>query len=130
MKAVHIVVGVLAIALNGAAGLYGGWLYWRVETSTWFWRLLRAGQAVVALEVLLGGVLTLTGRKPTGLHILYGVLPLLVAFLAEQLRAASADMVLAGRGMSTAAEVGELPPDEQRVVALSIIQREQGVMAL
>jgi hypothetical protein len=50
--------------------------------------------------------------------------------LAEQLRAASASMVLAARGMSSAAEVGRLPEDEQRVVALSIVQREQGVMAL
>jgi hypothetical protein len=130
VKEVHIVVGVLAIALNAAAALYGAWLYWRVGSSTWFWRVLRAGQVVVVLAVVLGGLAALTGRKPSGLHVLYGVLPLLVAVLAEQLRAASASMVLAARGMSSAAEVGRLPEDEQRVVALSIVQREQGVMAL
>ena len=42
MKEVHIVVGVLAIALNGGAGLYGAFRWWRGERSVWFWRLLRA----------------------------------------------------------------------------------------
>src|SRR5947209_5244498 len=79
VKPVHLVVGVLAIGLTGVAGLYGAWCWWRVRASVWFWRVLRASQAVVVLQVVLGGVLYLTGRKPSGLHVLYGVLPLLVA---------------------------------------------------
>jgi hypothetical protein len=39
-------------------------------------------------------------------------------------------MVLTARGFETAQEVGGLPADEQRVIALSIVQREIGVMAL
>ncbi len=41
--------------------------------------------------------------------MLYGLLPLLVSFMAEQLRVASAQMVLDSRGFESAAEVGELP---------------------
>jgi hypothetical protein len=130
MTHVHLVVGVLAIALNAAAGLYGAWCWWRVRTSVWFWRILRAGQGVVILQVLLGGVLVILGHKPSGLHVLYGVLPLLISLIAEQLRIGAAQMVLDSRGFESAAAVGSLPEEEQRVVMLSIIQREIGVMAL
>lgn len=130
MKDVHLIVGVLAITLTTIAALYGAWLWWRARPSVWFWRILRAAQLVVILQVVLGGVLVLTGQKPPGLHVLYGVLPLLVALIAEQLRIGSAHMVLQTRGMETSAEVGQLPAEEQRVVVLSIVQREIGVMAL
>ena len=130
MTHVHLVVGVLTIALNGLAAVYGGWCWWRIRTSTWFWRLLRAGQVAVIVQVLLGGVLVVLGHKPKGLHVLYGVLPVLVSLLAEQLRVASAQMVLDTRGFESARAVGTLPDEEQRVVAMAIVQREIGVMAL
>jgi hypothetical protein len=131
VKGVHIAVGVAAIALNGAAGLYGSWLWWWVQPrAVWFWRLLRAGQAVVVLEAALGGVLDLSHRKAPGLHLLYGLLPLLVSFLAEQLRIASAQMVLDTRGLASAEAVGELPEREQRSVVVAIVRREVGVMTL
>jgi hypothetical protein len=130
MREVYVVVAVIAIAVNAAAGLWGAWAWWRVRSSTWFWRLLRAGQGVVIVDVALGGVLVLQGHKPSGLHVLYLVLPLGISYLAEQLRIASASMVLEARGYDTAAEVGELDPEEQRAVVLSIVQREIGVMAV
>ena len=130
MREVHIAVGVLAIALNGAAGLYGAFRWWRGERTVWFWRLLRAGQAALVLEAALGGIWELAGHKSPGLHVVYGLLPLAVSFIAEQLRVASAQMVLDARGFSSAAEVGELPADEQRRVVTAIVQRELGVMAL
>jgi hypothetical protein len=130
VKQVHLVVGVLATVLTGVAGLYGMWCWWRIRSSVWFWRVLRAAQACVVLEVVLGGVEYLVDRKSSGLHVLYGVLPLLVAFIAEQLRISSAHMILSGRGFESARDVGQLDPDEQRVIALSIVQREIGVMAL
>lgn len=132
MTEVHIVVGTAAIVLNSAAGLYGAWLWWRVEPrSAWFWRLLRAGQAIVVVEAVLGGVLELTQHhKAPGLHVLYGVLPLLVAFIAEQLRLASAQMVLDARGYESAQQVGELPEDQQRSVVVAVLRREVGVMTL
>ena len=130
MKQIHMAVGALAITLNGIAGIYGGWRWWRVQSSVLFWRILRAGQVVVVIEVVLGGVLILLGRKSPGLHTLYGVLPLLVSLIAEQLRVGTAQMVLDARGLENAQAVAKLPEEEQRVVALSIVQREMGLMAL
>ncbi len=130
MKDVHLVVGVLAVAVNAAAGLLGAWRWYRVEQSRWFWRLLRAGQAVVVVEVALGGVLAAMGHKPSSLHLIYGLLPLLVSFIGEQLRLASAAMVLDQRGFASSAEVGRLPQEEQQHVVLAIVQREMGVMAI
>lgn len=131
MKEVHIVLGVAAIAVNALAGLYGAWRWWRVEPRTvWFWRLLRAGQALVVIAAALGGVLDLTDRKASGLHLLYGLLPLLVSLFAEQLRVASAQMVLDARGYESAQAVGQLPEAEQRSVVVAILRREVGVMTL
>ncbi|MGI8429479.1 MAG: hypothetical protein ACR2OB_09285 [Solirubrobacteraceae bacterium] len=130
MKDVHLVVGVLSIALNGAAGLCGAWRWWRAQSSAWFWRLLRSAQAVLVLQVLLGGLLVLLGHKPPSLHVVYGLLPLAVSFIGEQLRVASAQMVLDARGYESAAEVGELGEADQRSVVGAIVQREMGVMVL
>jgi hypothetical protein len=130
MKQVHLVVGLLTIALSGIAGAWGAWCWWRVRTSAWFWRLLRASQAAIVVQAALGGVLVLTGDKPPGLHVLYGVLPMIISFLAEQFRVASAQMVLEQRGFESAAAVGELPADEQQAVVVAILQREVGVMVL
>ena len=130
MKDVHLVVGVLAIALNAAAALLGSWRWWRGEQSQWFWRVLRTAQAVVVVQVALGGVLLLIGYKQHGLHILYGVLPLLVSLIAEQLRGASAQMVLDARGFESAQDVRRLPEGEQRGLVVAILHRELGVMVL
>jgi hypothetical protein len=123
-------LGILAIALTGGAGLLGGWCWWRVRTTAWFWRLLRTSQVAVIVQVLWGALLVITGHKAPSLHYIYGVLPLLVSLIAEQLRVASAQMVLDARGHASAAEVAKLPDEEQRIVVLSIVQREIGVMAL
>ncbi|MDQ6836602.1 MAG: hypothetical protein M3016_10490, partial [Actinomycetota bacterium] len=99
-------------------------------SSQAFWRLLRAGQAAVVLDVALGGVLLALGQKEPSLHLIYGLLPLAVSFVGEQLRIAAAQAVLDARGFESAAAVGELPEPDQRVVVISIVQRELGVMAL
>jgi hypothetical protein len=130
MTTVHLVVGVSSIGLMTAAALWGAWCWYRVRASPLFWRLLRTAQVVVVLQVALGGVLLLLGKKESSLHLIYGLLPLLVSFMAEQLRIASAQMVLDARGHESAAAVGQLADDEQRAVVLSIIQRELGVMVL
>jgi hypothetical protein len=131
MATVHLVVGVLLLALNLAAGVVGAWAWVRVQPSLVFWRLLRAGQVAIVVQVLLGAMLLALGHSPKGdLHILYGVLPLAVSFIAEQLRIGSAETVLEGRGFASSQEVGALPPEDQRVVVLSIVRREIGVMAI
>ena len=130
MKIVHLAVGVLTLVLTGAAAAWGAWCWWRVRQSRWFWVLLRAAQAAIVLELALGAVLVLLGHKPPRLHLLYGLLPLAVSFVAEQLRISSAQIVLDARGFDSAADVGQLDQADQRAVVLAIIQREIGVMVL
>lgn len=130
MKDVHLIVGVLSIALYAAAGLLGAYRWWRSQASRWFWRLLRSGQVVVVIEAALGGILLLLHKKSPGLHTLYGLLPILVAFVGEQLRVASAQMILDQHGFATAQEVGRLPEEERRFIVVSIVRREMGVMVL
>lgn len=130
MKDVHIVVGCLALALNLLAFLTGTVAWVRRRPNAWFWRLLRSGQAMVAVEAALGGVLLLIGRKASNLHLLYGLLPLVVALIAEQLKLSAATMVLDSRGLEDAKAVGRLPKDQQRQIVVSIMKREVGVMTL
>lgn len=130
MTGLHIALGLAVIALNLAAGLIGAWAWWRVEASGAFWPLLRAGQVAVVVQAGLGGVLLALDRQPADLHVLYGLLPVGVAFLAEQLRVAAAEAVLGARGIETAREVGELPRERQHEIVMAIVRRETGVMAL
>jgi len=130
VKDVHIAFGVVTIALNTAACLFGAWCWWRAKPNLYFWRLLRVAQASLVVQAALGGILVLLGNKPPSLHVIYGLLPLAVSFIGEQLRISSAEAVLDSRGFESAAQVGELPDDEQRSVVTAIVQRETGVMTL
>jgi len=130
VRDVHIVVGILALALNLLAFLLGCLAWLRRRPSPLFWRTLRSGQAAVALEAALGGVLLLMGEKATNLHYLYGALPLVVALLAEQLKLSAATMVLDSRGLEDARAVGNLPKPEQREIVVAILRREIGSMTL
>lgn len=131
MPSVHLVVGVLVVVLNLAAGLVGAWHWLRVTPSVLFWQLLRLSQVAIVVQLLLGLLLLALGHSPQGdLHILYGVLPVAISFIAEQLRIGSAETILESRGHASAQDVGALPEDEQRVVVLSIVRREVGVMTI
>jgi hypothetical protein len=130
MKQVHLVVGVITIALWAITAVWGAWGWWRIDSSPWFWRLLRVAQALTVVQVALGGVLVALGHKPPQLHLIYGVLPLLLSLIAEGLRAVSAQNVLDARGYESAQAVGKQPAEEQRSVVLAILRRELGVMTL
>ena len=129
MSTIHLVLGVAVVLVNLAAGLFGAWAWWRASAQPAFWPLLRAGQALLVVQVALGFVLLASGREPADLHILYGALPVGVSFVAEQLRLAAADQVLARRGMSSARDMEALEEDERYAVVMDIVQRETGVMA-
>jgi uncharacterized membrane protein len=129
MSALHAVLGGLALAVNLLAGLYGAWRWWQVEPSRVFWIALRAGQALVVLVVAQGAVLLLLDYELPTLHLVYGLVPVAVSFLAEQLRLAAADTVLSARGLADAQAVGRLPDAEQRSIVLAVVRREMGVMA-
>jgi hypothetical protein len=127
-----VVAGAVAVAvLNALPALLGGWRWYRGEPSRAFWVLLRVAQAGAILFALAVGVLAAAGRSSTeGLFYLYALLGPAVAFVAEQLRVASAQTILDQRDLRDAQEVGGLPEPEQRAVVAAIVQREQGIMAI
>ena len=61
--------------------LYGAIAWWRWRDAPGFWPLLRTGQALVAVEAPLGGVLLALGEELPPLHLVYGLTPLVVAVL-------------------------------------------------
>ena len=124
--------GALAVAVvNAAAAVFGGWRWWTVSPSRAFWILARAGQAAAIGLAGLAGVLALRSFEPAdGLFWLYALLPVAVAFVAEQFRATSAQAVLDARDLEDAAAVGRLDEDGQRSVVLAILRRELGTVAL
>jgi hypothetical protein len=125
----HIALGTAVIVVNALAGAWGGWHWWRGGDAPGFWPLLRLGQALVVVEAIDGGVLVLMGRELPSLHLIYGLVPLLVAFMAEQLRLAAADTVLEQHDLEGRSDVEKLSPEEQRSLVLLIVRREMGVMA-
>jgi hypothetical protein len=129
MTAVHIVLGVALVAVNLGAGLYGAWGWWQWRDAPGFWPLLRVGQLLVAVEAVSGLVLTLAGEELPPLHLVYGLTPLAVAFLAEQLRLVAAQTELDHRKLEGREAIAALPEAEQRALVRAILRREMGVMA-
>lgn len=130
MTGLHIAVGSIALALNLAACLWGAVCWFRRSPSRPFWWLLRASQAFVVLEAIQGGIWIAAGHKATELHLIYGLVPIGVSFMAEQLRINAAQMTLDKRGFESTAEVGKLGQAEQREIVVSVLRREIAVMAL
>ncbi len=125
MAGAHLVVGSAVILLNLLAGAVGGVSWFRNRPSIRFWYLLRAAQASVFAEVMLGGLLVFTGHKPAeSLHYLYGILPLLVSLLAEGARSGAAQRELGD------VDFEALPTEAQQSLALAIVRREMGIMAV
>ncbi len=125
MAEVHLVVGCALILANAIAFAVGGIAWIRDQASVRFWDLLRLAQLTVFLQALLGGLLVFTGHEPDDdLHYLYGLLPLLVSFLAEGARAGAAEREVRDLDLEA------LPPEGQQQVALAIVRREMGIMAV
>ena len=125
MAEAHLVVGCALILANAIAFAVGGIAWFRAQASVRFWYLLRVAQVTVFLQALLGGLLVFTGHEPDDdLHYLYGLLPLVVSFLAEGARAGAAEREV--RDL----DVESLPPEAQQQVALAIVRREMGIMAV
>lgn len=122
---VHVAIGFSVIGLNGLAGLLGAVAWLRDRPSVGFWYLLRLAQLSVVTQALVGGYLLMTGHvEPDGLHLLYGLLPVPVAVLAEAARAGAAHQEIGDRDFES------LPPERQRRLALAIVRRETGIMAI
>lgn len=125
MVVVHLIVGCAVILLNLVAFALGGIAWLRDRSSVPFWLLLRAAQVAVFIQVMLGGLLVFTNHKPDdSLHYLYGILPLLVSLIAEAARTGAAERELGDIDFEA------LPADAQQELALAIVRREMGIMAV
>jgi hypothetical protein len=137
-----VVAGALVVAaLNAITGVLGSFVWYRggalaegtkaTPTGRAFWIMLRVGQgAALTLAIAVGSLAAAGKYSSVHLFYLYALLPLAIAFVAEQLRVASAQTVLDQRGLENAAAVGTLPAPEQRALVAAIVRREIGVMAL
>jgi hypothetical protein len=127
-----VVAGAIAVALlNALPALLGAWRWYRGEPSRAFWIMLRVGQGSALVLAILAGSLAAAGHYSSErLFYLYALLPLAVAFVAEQLRVVSAQTILDRRDLPDAQAVGLLPESEQHAVVAAILAREMGIMAL
>jgi hypothetical protein len=134
-----VVAGALVVAaLNVVSGVLGASIWYRGDHAgagagrvRAFWVTLRVGQgSALALAIAVGSLAAAGRYSSEHLFYLYALLPLAVAFVAEQLRVASAQTILDQRELESAAAVGALPESEQQEVVAAIVRREIGVMAL
>ncbi len=123
-----MVVGIAVLATNLVAAAWGaiGWARKEARASIVFWPLLRAAQATVVVQVVLGLLLVARGASaPDGLHIVYGVSPLVVSLVSEGMRAAVAQRELEG-----VEDVDALERSEQVTLAKRVALGEMGVMTI
>ena len=121
-----MVLGIAVLASNALAGLWGGAFWLRKEPSVVFWYLLRIAQAMVAVEVTIGLILLARGEtSPDGLHIAYGIAPLLISLASEGMRVAAAQRELEG-----VEDLEGLERSEQIAIARRVALAEMGVMTV
>jgi hypothetical protein len=116
------------LATNLVAAVWGaiGWARRDARASIVFWPLLRVAQATVVVQVVLGLLLVARGESaPDGLHIVYGVSPLIVSLVSEGMRAAVAQRELEG-----VEDVDALERSEQVALAKRVALGEMGVMTV
>jgi hypothetical protein len=123
-----MVVGIAVLATNLVAAGWGviGWLRKDARASIVFWPLLRLAQATVVVEALVGFLLVARGASaPDGLHIAYGVAPLVISLVSEGMRVGIAQRELEGVDDLDALERGE-----QVALAKRVALGEMGVMTV
>lgn len=121
-----MVAGIAVVGLNALAAAWGGIAWLRADPSVGFWYVLRAAQAAVVAQAVLGFVLIADGREtPDGLHLVYGIGPLVVAFVSEGMRV--------GAAQAEVAEIDDVEALERRdqvLLARRVVMREMGVMTI
>jgi len=121
-----MVLGIAVLVTNAAAAGWGAVAWVRKRPSLVFWPLLRAAQAAVATQVIIGLILSARGAEaPDGLHIAYGVAPLVITLFSEGFRA-----TVALRQLEGIADVDDLERSEQVAIARRVALAEMGVMTM
>jgi hypothetical protein len=121
-------LGIAVLVANALAAGWGavGWLRKRARASLVFWPLLRVAQATVVVQALIGFILLARGASaPDGLHVAYGVAPLVISLLSEGMRVSVAQRELEG-----VVDVDELERGEQMALARRVALGEMGVMTV
>jgi hypothetical protein len=125
----HHAFGAVTICVNALAGILGGVAWLTRRRVRGFWTVLRAGQVLILIEAVTGAALVLDGKSLPRLHLIYGLVPIGVAFVAEQLRLLAASQVLEHHDLEGSADVAKLPEAEQHSLVDEIVRRETGTMA-
>ena len=123
-----MVVGIGVLATNLVAAGWGviGWLRKDARASIVFWPLLRLAQATVVVQAVLGFLLVARGASaPDGLHIVYGVSPLVIALVSEGMRVG-----IAQREVEGVEDIEALERSEQVALAKRVALGEMGVMTV
>jgi hypothetical protein len=123
-----MVVGIAVLATNLVAAAWGaiGWVRKDARASIVFWPLLRVAQATVVVQVVVGLLLVARGASaPDGLHIAYGIAPLIVSLVSEGMRVAVAQRELEG-----VEDVDALERADQIALAKRVALGEMGVMTV
>jgi len=123
-----MVVGIAVLATNLVAAGWGviGWLRKDARASIVFWPLLRLAQATVVVQAVLGFLLVARGASsPDGLHIVYGVSPLVIALVSEGMRVGIAQREIEGME-----DIEALERSEQVALAKRVALGEMGVMTI
>ena len=119
-------VGIAVLATNAAAGGWGAVAWLRRDPSIWFWYFLRAAQASVAAQVVLGLILLARGETaPDGLHVAYGIAPLVITLFSEGMRVGAAQ-----RELEDVSDIEALDRSEQVAIARRVALAEMGVMTI
>jgi hypothetical protein len=123
-----MLMGIAVLVTNLAASVWGaiGWIRKDARASIVFWPLLRVAQATVVIQAVVGLLLVARGESaPDGLHIAYGISPLIVSLVSEGMRVA-----VAQRELEDVEDLDALDRDEQIALAKKVALGEMGVMTV
>lgn len=119
-------VGIAVVATNALAGAWGAVAWVRGFPSSSFWWMLRGAQIAVAIQVAIGLFLVARGASsPDGLHIAYGISPLVVTLVSEGMRAGAAH-----RELEDVPDLDSLTRSDQLAIARRVAMSEMGVMTV
>jgi hypothetical protein len=121
-------LGIGVLVSNAVAAGWGAvsWLRKDARASITFWPLLRVAQGLVVVQVLVGLLLLARGATaPDGLHVIYGISPLIITLVSEAMRAGVAQHELEG-----VEDVDALTREEQVSLARRVALGEMGVMTV
>jgi hypothetical protein len=123
-----MLLGIAVLLANAVAAGWGAvaWARRDAHGSIVFWPLLRVAQATVVVQAVVGFLLLASGESaPDGLHVIYGVSPLVVSLVSEGMRVG-----VAQRELEDVDDVDALPRTEQVALARRVALAEMGVMTV